>query len=459
MEAASVIGGVDTLRTIFFTVLSLEVTFLVARFARREGRADHARLLALVVSLALDELAPPGLPSILAMLLVVVSAGVALAPHHRATRALAVGGAAAALLTAVAWLAGLRSGVGLVAIGGGLASALAFIPIVLLFLERRWMGFRVFAGLLSGALLWFGGRMASLVAPALPAPGLLFAVVVGVSIVTWWFTPEGPVSGRWYSYAASLEGRLESTEGHLGRQDRLVAIGFLAAGAAHEFRNVLSAIGVLAQLGRRGESAGSKDAALEGIGQRVEEATRNVAAVLDGLSREGREAVRRMSLSTDLDRLMGFVRATCRRDGVAVRYESSGDPVLMARPSEIEHILLNLIRNAARAVAGRPSGERAVTVRAAEERGAVVIEVSDTGGGVPEDVVPRLFAPLATGASGSGLGLYLTRNLVERNGGAVSYVPVPGGSLFRLSFPAAGALASGGPGPERLDAGAGSVRS
>lgn len=433
------------LQTVLFTVLSLELALLAARFARREGRADHLRLLALVGALALDELAPPGLLSWLGVYLVVVAAGVALAPRHRAVRALAVAGGVSAAVTSGAWLVGCRAGICPVILGCVLSLGLGCVPATLLFLERPWMGARVFAAVLAGGLLWFAGRLAGFVLPGVPTPGLPFAAVIGVSIVTWWFTPDGPVSGRWYAHVARLEGRLQSTEGQLLRQDRLSAVGFLAAGAAHEFRNALAAIGALVQWGRRGVTADAKDAALEGIGARVSEASRNVASVLEGISRDGRETERRVNLRTDLDRMMGFVRATCRRDGIAVSYEVSGEPVILARPSEVEHILLSFLHNSARALGSSGRGDKRVTVRSAVRDGVVVVEVEDTGGGVPESIVPRLFAPLSSGAAGAGVGLYLSRSLAERNGATVAYQPVPGGSLFRVVFPAASGDVRGEP--------------
>ncbi len=197
------------------------------------------------------------------------------------------------------------------------------------------------------------------------------------------------------------------------------------------------------QWGRRGETIEAKDAALEGIDTRVWEAARNVASVLDSLSREGRETERRLNLRTDLDRMMGFVRATCRRDGITVSYEVSGEPVIVARPSEVEHILLNFLHNAARALGSSGRGDKRVLVRSVEREGAVAIEVEDTGGGVPATIVPRLFAPLSSEAAGAGVGLYLSRSLAERNGGTVAYEPVPGGSLFRVVFPAAAPQGAG----------------
>ena len=61
----------------------------------------------------------------------------------------------------------------------------------------------------------------------------------------------------------------------------------------------------------------------------------------------------------------------------------------------------------------------------------------DNAGGVPSSLVPGLFTPSFLGESGTGLGLYLSRSLARENGGALEHSPVQGGSIFRLTFPAA----------------------
>jgi len=150
---------------------------------------------------------------------------------------------------------------------------------------------------------------------------------------------------------------------------------------------------------------------------------------------QGREPVGPIRLASDLDRLLRFVRATCRRDGISVTFEASGDPVIQARGAEVEHILLNLLHNAARALRQGEHPRRKITVRARRAEGGVDLEVEDTGGGVPEELEGRLFTPLGAGPAGTGVGLYLARSLAERNGAQLCYTRTGEGSLFRLSFP------------------------
>lgn len=114
----------------------------------------------------------------------------------------------------------------------------------------------------------------------------------------------------------------------------------------------------------------------------------------------------------------------------------------VARADELREVLLNVLENA------RLAGARAVELRCARRDGRVVIEVSDDGSGVPADVLPRLFEPhFSTRSSGSGLGLAMSRQLVESWGGAIAIASVEGeGTLVRIelaSHDAAGAEDAG----------------
>lgn len=133
---------------------------------------------------------------------------------------------------------------------------------------------------------------------------------------------------------------------------------------------------------------------------------------LDRLMRSGREAMPPIHLSVEPD-----------------------DLTVRADPEQIEQVLINLIRNAAEALEGRPDGTIWLGARF-DRSGRVAIEVADNGPGVPRDVADKIFVPFfTTKRSGSGVGLALTRQVMIAHAGNVSVRDrADGGAVFRLVF-------------------------
>jgi len=107
-----------------------------------------------------------------------------------------------------------------------------------------------------------------------------------------------------------------------------------------------------------------------------------------------------------------------------------------ADPEQLFRILLNLLRNAGEAVAGRESGE--IRVSALRNGPRVTIDIADNGPGIPERVRERLFQPFAgtSRPGGSGLGLVIARDLARAHGGEVTLVSTgPQGTVFRVEIP------------------------
>lgn len=117
-------------------------------------------------------------------------------------------------------------------------------------------------------------------------------------------------------------------------------------------------------------------------------------------------------------------------------------PDLYADFDQLIQIFLNIVRNAVQAMNGvglitlRTRIQRNITIEKRYYRMGVMVEVEDNGPGIPESLQESLFYPLVTGrADGTGLGLYLVQNLVQRNGGTVSCNSQPGRTVFSVLFP------------------------
>jgi len=117
-------------------------------------------------------------------------------------------------------------------------------------------------------------------------------------------------------------------------------------------------------------------------------------------------------------------------------------PEIYADFDQLIQIILNIIRNAVQALNGvgqiilRTRIQRNITIDKGHHRLGVLIEIEDNGAGVPESLQESLFYPMVTGrAEGTGLGLYLVQNLVQRNAGTVSCSSQPGQTIFSIIFP------------------------
>lgn len=222
------------------------------------------------------------------------------------------------------------------------------------------------------------------------------------------------------------------------QQIKLTALGRLTAGIAHEIRNPLTAISHAAQLLRESASASSSDRRLAQIvHDHVMRANRIITDVLD-LARRDRVKPERLVLASWLE---AFSREFAPEgDGLPVEWRQTVEPNSLAvnfDPHQLHQVLWNLCANACQHGV-RPGASPRVEFRAGLDpgRGRPFLEVRDAGPGISEDNAVKLFEPFfTTRARGTGLGLYLARELCEANRAQLQYLPIAeGGCCFRITF-------------------------
>jgi PAS domain S-box-containing protein len=227
--------------------------------------------------------------------------------------------------------------------------------------------------------------------------------------------------------------------------DRLVSLGRVAAGVAHEVNNPAAFLTLALPLvreriaqGRYAEATTLVDESIAATAQITE-----VMRDLGGASRDRPHAVVDLaSVANGAIRIASY-EAQTRARVVRVFEEGVSADVRGAR---VAQVLLNLILNAAQAIPdGEPERHRIeVAVRRSGDR--AVLEVADTGPGVPEGIGDRIFEPFFTtraARGGTGLGLWLSRTIVEEEGGSLSWRNRPeGGAVFTVSLPLARATDS-----------------
>lgn len=228
---------------------------------------------------------------------------------------------------------------------------------------------------------------------------------------------------------------LQEAQAHVLHQEKMATFGLLAAGIAHEVGNPLTSISNLVQiLQQKGgdEYTQSKLDLVSGQLQRI----RGTLRELTEFSRPASNERTRSSLGTILDEAVNIAKYYKRTRGRIVVPELPPDlPSVSGVRDQLVQIFLNLILNAIDAT-DRHGKIELIVQRMTDD---VEIAVRDNGSGISAENVSRLFQPyFTTKKHGTGLGLFVTRKLVEDHGGQVTCTSVPGeGTVFRVRLPLA----------------------
>jgi two-component system sensor histidine kinase PilS (NtrC family) len=222
------------------------------------------------------------------------------------------------------------------------------------------------------------------------------------------------------------------------QQAKLAALGRLSASIAHEIRNPLGAMSHAGQLLAESPSMGQAEHRLTDIirvnARRVSQIVESVLALS---RREPTHPERLQLLPWVEDFTREFVQTLELYEGAVSLVAGSLDIEVRMDPTHLHQILWNLCDNAVK-YASVAAGAIAVEISCGviEPSGRPYLEVADRGPGIKPDKVEQIFEPFYTSQpGGTGLGLYISRELAERNGAALRYQPRPGGgSAFRIVF-------------------------
>ena len=244
--------------------------------------------------------------------------------------------------------------------------------------------------------------------------------------------------------------RVEQLEERERLRDRLAALGEMAAAIAHEVKNPLAGIEVMAGVLKR-QLASSQDAQSI-LGDIIKEAKMANAIVLEVLEfvRPIRLQVERISLADVIRDAVSMAETLASRGQTEIATPLPEDlPPIQGDPHQLRQLFTNLLTNAFEAM----SGNGRVVIRATylppeEEPSAIeahavpmiVVEVTDDGPGVPADLIDRIFSPFfTTKPQGSGLGLAIVRKIVDAHDGRIDVAALPErGTRFRITLPVSG---------------------
>jgi signal transduction histidine kinase len=226
---------------------------------------------------------------------------------------------------------------------------------------------------------------------------------------------------------------LQETQAHLLHQEKMAAFGLLAAGIAHEVGNPLTSISSLVQMLQRRDCDGytrEKLGLVSGQLQRIQGTLRELV----NFSRPTTTERTRVALAGVCEEALSIAKYYKGTGGRIIEAEVPADlPPLYGARDQLVQAILNLVLNAIDATA---KGGR-IELRAGAEEHTVVVTVRDDGHGITPEQRARLFQPyFTTKKHGTGLGLFVTRQLIEEHGGSVECESRPGaGTVFRLCLP------------------------
>ena len=232
--------------------------------------------------------------------------------------------------------------------------------------------------------------------------------------------------------------RLRAVGLQLADQARLATAGTLAGGVAHEVRNPLNAVLNAARSLPGVKSRPELEQKLLSI---IVEGSLRIDRIVGALEEHVRPAEENAILQCDVQSgLRSSVELLEHKmSGVAVHMFCESKRSVVASPRELNQVFLNLLDNAVRA------GAKNIWIATADEQRGVRVSVSDDGPGIPKDIAALIFEPFFTTrpvGEGTGLGLYLSRRIVQECGGNLSYSPREGGgAVFGIELPAIEAAA------------------
>jgi signal transduction histidine kinase len=284
--------------------------------------------------------------------------------------------------------------------------------------EARLSALTIGLGTLALALL-----PASLRGPQVPQPWamLLSATTIAFSLTILWLSLTALMEAYRSSDLQLQRTREEMASAAFARARSLEQIG---AKVAHELKNPLAAIKGLVQLMARGQLArgdgreGARLAVVESEVTRMESILHEYLSFSRPLEELEPQAVELGKLA---DEVLAVLEARSQSAGVTTR--ASGDATVHGDPRRLKEAMLNLVANALEATP--PGGEVAVEVR--ESQHGALIEVRDTGRGMPHEVLVRVGTPFfTTRSAGTGLGVTLARAAFVQHGGELRYESAPG---------------------------------
>jgi two-component system NtrC family sensor kinase len=240
------------------------------------------------------------------------------------------------------------------------------------------------------------------------------------------------------------DSQMSALNAQLMQSDKLAAIGKMASGVAHEINNPLASI--LQRTGwiqdllekeefRKSESFEEFRTSVRKIEDHVERARKVVHNML-GYARKMEPRVEDVDVNATLNQTIDILGNFARNNNIVIQTDLAADlPIIAGDQAKLQQVFLNLISNAIDAI----GKDGKIAVKSARAGSALQVSVTDSGDGIPEDLQKKVFDPFFTtkeSGKGTGLGLWISYNIIEKMGGMISVESKVGqGTTFTVKLP------------------------
>ncbi|HMB95460.1 MAG TPA: ATP-binding protein [Tepidisphaeraceae bacterium] len=258
--------------------------------------------------------------------------------------------------------------------------------------------------------------------------------------------PTVPLDVSLNTEIARMQAQLEAVRQQLTETQRLATIGTIAAVIAHEFNNLLTPIVSYSQFALQSAEGDKPDMELikKALSKAFGSASKagKICTSMLSLAR-GESSFGEVSIQKAIDEVLMVLARDPQKDGIALRVQVQPELSVNGDPVQLEQVLLNLLINARQAMLGK-GGSLTVKAMKTDDGAEVRIQVIDTGPGIPEKLLPKIFQPFFTTkgtakqgeSKGTGLGLAICKEIIEHHKGRIEVTSEIGrGTTFTIHLP------------------------